>query len=322
MRGKIWIMIVGLVLVTVGAAAAGWVHDSAAAKAAAPGLVTANGRLEIPAVRVAAATGGRVLELRVRQGEAVRRGDTLAILDQRTQAAAAGAARAAVAAAKASVVVARGKALALESRLALARVDARRYRHLFERDAAPRQAAEQAEAAVAELTDELAAARAAQDLAREQTDVAGAKLRAAEVELDETIVTAPASGSVSEILTRQGEMAAPGRPVVALRRAGDVRLDVYLPLVDAERVRSGDSARVYVDAYGDRAFEGAVESIASAAEFTPRDIYMPDERTSLVYKVIVRIRDPDGVLKDGFPADVEIRWDARARWPEKRPWQS
>lgn len=317
MRHWSWVMAVALAVLTGGAVAGLWIYDADAAQDTTEGVVTANGRLEIREVRVAPATGGRVRAMRVREGERVRAGDTLALLDRRSQEAAAAAGRAALAAAGAGVRAAERRALAVESRLSLARLEARRYRRLYERDAAPRQAAERAEAALAQLRNEFGAAEAAHDLTVEEAELARSRLRSMEVELDETVVTAPVDGLVSDVPVREGEMAAPGLPVVVLRRTGDVVLDVYLPLHEAGRIRPGASARVRLDAFPDRVFPGTVDHVASEAEFTPRDIHMPDERTTLVYEVVVQVRDPEGLLRDGFPADAEIRWDETARWPEE-----
>ena len=47
--------------------------------------------------------------------------------------------------------------------------------------------------------------------------------------------------------------------------------------------------------------------IASEAEFTPRNVQTPEERTRLVYAVKVQITgDPGLDLKPGIPADVRL----------------
>lgn len=320
MRGRSWIIIIGIVAISVLAAGGLWVYDSAAGASDPAGIVAANGRIEIEEVRLAPGTGGRVERILHPEGHRVGLGDTLALLDRRAAEAGVAGAASAVAAARAGVVAAEQRTRALESQLELARVEAQRYRRLYERDAAPRQAAEQAEAAFAQLENETRAAQAGRSLAEEEVGLALARLDAARLELDETALVSPAAGVVSKVLVRQGEMAAPGWPVVALRRAGEARLRVYLPVEGAGRVGPGSAARIYVKAYPERVFQGSVERVASEAEFTPRDIHMPDERSSLVYEVVLRVVDPDGALKDGFPADAWIRWDDSEPWPDRAPW--
>lgn len=319
-KGRSWAIIPGLVALSVVIAGGLWVYDTAAATADPAGVVAANGRIEVEEIRVAPGTGGRVERIFFREGSRVDAGDTLALLDRRVSEAAFAGARSAVAAARAGVVAAEHRARALESQLELARVEAQRYRRLYDRDAAPRQVAEQAEAALARMENETSAARAARSMAEDEVGLARARLDGARLELDETVLVSPAAGVVSKVLVRRGETAAPGWPLVALRRAGEARLNVYLSVQAAGRVGPGSPARIYIDGDPERVFEGSVERVASEAEFTPRDIHMPDERSSLVYEVVLRFTDPDGVLKDGFPADAWIRLDDSVPWPDRGPW--
>jgi HlyD family secretion protein len=82
----------------------------------------------------------------------------------------------------------------------------------------------------------------------------------------------------------------------------------------------GQPARVYVAGERGRFLEGRVERVANQAEFTPRDVHMPDERATLVFAVDIRMTVADAALSDGFPADVYIRWDPSVAWPAAPPW--
>ena len=46
--------------------------------------------------------------------------------------------------------------------------------------------------------------------------------------------------------------------------------------------------------------------ISPEAEFTPRDVQTPDERTKLVYRVKIELDNSNGVFKPGMPADGYI----------------
>lgn len=320
MKAKTWVVILSLAATAAGVGAAWWLYQLYAGNSVADGIIVASGRLEGRPVRVSAGTAGRVIRLAVREGDKVAPGQIIAEIDRRDEEAAAAGARAGVAAAEAGVVAAERRVDALEAQAELARTEAARYRRLFDRDAAPRQAVDRAEAELESLQNELRAARAAHILAKRQLDLSRAQLQAVEIKLGETTITAPIAGIVTAELARAGEMVAPGQPVVELMSVEDIKLRVYLPLQDAERVRPGMEARVYVDPHLDRTFTGRVERIATEAEFTPKDVHMPDERTTLVFAVDIRIPNPDGALKDGFPADAFIRWDPAAPWPERPPW--
>jgi len=62
-----------------------------------------------------------------------------------------------------------------------------------------------------------------------------------------------------------------------------------------------------VDAFPGRTFAGAISEIASEAEFTPKNVQTKKERVNLVFRVKIAIRDAEGVLKPGLPADAQLR---------------
>lgn len=319
MNSRTWPLL--LAIVGGGGVGAGWWALGAGESGAVPsGVLAASGRLEGRSVRVASEAGGRVSELRVERGQDVAEGQVVAVLDSRTLRTAVAGAQAAVAAAEAAVVAAGDRVVALEAQVTLAATEADRYRRLFERDAVSRQVVDRAEAQQASLQGEMQAARAARVLARSEADVARATLRAAELQLDEATIRSPAAGQVTALLVRAGETVAPGMPVVTVLTTDPMRLRVYLPLLAAGRVQPGSEARVFVGAYPAEVFAGTVDRIAREAEFTPKDIHMPEERSTLVFAVEIRAANPDGKLKDGFPADAYIRWDPNVPWPDRPPW--
>lgn len=319
MKGKSWILLVAATLVSLVAAIGWWSYDRKS-QAVPAGVIVASGRLEGARVRVSAQASGRITRVAVREGDVLEAGQLIAELDARDERSTAEGARATVAAAEARVEEARRQVAALESQARFAATEAARYRRLFEVDAVARQAAERAETEAESLADQLQAARAAHQLALRQVDLARAQLASAEIYLDETTVSAPVAGRITAELARVGETVAPGVPIVELLRAENMKLRVYLPLAEANRVSPGDEARVYVEAGSAGPYVGTVEHVAAEAEFTPKDVHMPDERATLVFGVVIRIPEPDPALKDGFPADAYIRWDPAAGWPERPPW--
>ena len=321
MKNRLWIALLAVAVLSGVVAGGWWLRDRLRGSGMPPGIVVASGRIEAREIRVSAGTGGRVLRLAVREGQTVDSGQLIAELDRRTPEAVTAGATAAVGAADESVIAAGRRVTALESQLALARIEAERYEKLAASEAAPRQAADRAAATLAQLESEVRAARAAQALAARQAEAARAQARAADVQLAETRVYAPVSGVVEDELLRGGEMVAPGAPIVRLRRRDEAMLRVYLAIADAQRLRPGLEARAYVEGLDDRFVTGHVASIASEAEFTPRDVHVPDDRTTLVFAVELHFPNADGTLKDGFPADAYIRWDTAAPWPTNRPWK-
>ena len=94
-------------------------------------------------------------------------------------------------------------------------------------------------------------------------------------------------------------------------------LRVFIPERDIGKVALGDPARVRVDAFPDRLFDASITRVDQRAQFTPRDIHMPEERVRLVFGVTLDLANPDGILKPGMPADAWILWRDDTPWPER-----
>jgi HlyD family secretion protein len=178
--------------------------------------------------------------------------------------------------------------------------------------------AAQAEAQYRQAIAAVQVARAALERARAgaaqpEIDAYAAQLRQAEaaanllqLQVERTTLQAPASGIVLVRSIHEGELAAPGIPLLTLGNLDTVRLTIYIPENAYGKVQLGDQVQVSVDSYPDQTFAGEVIYIATTSEFTPKDVQTAEERVHLVYAVRVRVPNPDHLLKPGMPADAEI----------------
>lgn len=307
------------VTVLAGALAVGWWAYDASAPDVPEGLFAASGRVEVPRVRLSSPVGGRALEVRVDEGDRVSKGDTLVRFDTRQLEASLQAARAETEAARAEARALGLRVAALEQDLALARSEADRYRRLAGSEAAPQQAADQAETTRLRLQYEIDAVRASRDAANSGIQAAESRAAFLEARLDDAVVTAPTAGRIETKLVREGEVAGSGQLLLELLRESEADVTVYLPLDRAQLVHPGTEARIWVGS-DTRTLPGTVTRVSREAEFTPKDVHMPDERTSLVYAVEVRIDAPGEPPGDGFPADVLLRVDPATPWLDRPPW--
>lgn len=180
---------------------------------------------------------------------------------------------------------------------------------------------EQAEAGFKSAKARLDALRQAKEEARAALEKAQAaslqvkeKEREVAADLKDTTIHAPVNGTVMNKLTEVGELVAAGTPIVALIDLSDISARVYIPEKDIGRIRLGNPARIFSDAFPDRAFEGKVVEVSQRAEFTPKEFHMKEERTKLVFGVKVKIENPQGYLKPGMPVDVKIKWREDVPW--------
>jgi len=170
-----------------------------------------------------------------------------------------------------------------------------------------------AAAAQAEAQYELVKAGPRQELiaqAAAKLAQAGAALDLAETKLGYATLVSPMTGIVLSKNIEPGEYVSAGTPVITVGDMVNVWLRAYVMHPDQERVKLGQEVRVRTDT--GKVFRGRVAFISPDAEFTPKSVQTPKERTKLVYRIRIDIKNPELELKRGMPADGEILLDSQA----------
>ena len=72
---------------------------------------------------------------------------------------------------------------------------------------------------------------------------------------------------------------------------------VYVPEPWLGHIKLNEPVKVRVDSFPNRDFEGTVEQINRAAEFTPRNVQTQKDRQNLVFGVTVRVPNPKAPVK-------------------------
>jgi membrane fusion protein (multidrug efflux system) len=157
----------------------------------------------------------------------------------------------------------------------------------------------------------LAAAHAAAELARARVPSAQAAVRLARLQLSYTDVVAPEDGVVSKLGAHEGQIVQAGQPVVELVPSRTYVVANFKETQIGE-MRPGQRAKIRIDAYPGRAFEGRVESRSGGTG--ARFALIPADNASgnfvkVVQRVPVRIawtKPPDVPLAAGLSADVTV----------------
>ncbi len=292
-----------------------------------------HGNVDIRQVELAFNANGRIAQMLVREGDAVKKGQLLAELDtvrlQRTVAEV----RAQVAAQR--QVVARYEAGSRPEEISKARADAEaarvdvlNARAIHERQVAlvaqhfiSQQQADSAkfalDAAQARLNSALETLRLV-ELGPRREDTAAAKatlaqnaaaLTVAERDLEEGSLYAPSDGVIENRVLEPGDMASPQKSVFTLALTEPVWVRAYVPEAALGRIHVGARADVRTDSHPDTRLRAWVGFISPSAEFTPKSVETAEVRTSLVYQVRVFVCAPEGRLRLGMPATVVIPLD-------------
>jgi len=341
-----------------------WLHQAPLPE----GLIQANGRIEGDHITVSSKFSGRIHTLSAQEGDVVKAGQTLIVLDDTQVRTRVTQAEKAVAVLKARVEalrmdlgvlrkevplaietaeaeVAHGRAVSAKAEATeeQARRDALRLQQLVAQGAAPRQKGEQNELALTVARNELVASRTSITRAQKQLaqvrlgwdriKVREGELKALEAQLEQSeaalaeagsilsdlVIKAPADGVILTRIADIGEMVAPGTPLLDLVDQDRLYLKVYVPEVMIGKVRVGLAARIHSDCFPDRDIPATVRMISSRAEFTPKEVQTPDERTKLVYAVKLYLdENPDHSITPGLPGDAVIRWKEDVAWAMPR----
>jgi HlyD family secretion protein len=133
-----------------------------------------------------------------------------------------------------------------------------------------------------------------------------AQLADLQTQIDETVVRAAEPVLVEVVPVRAGEILAPNQPVVRVLREADLWVKAYVPETDLGRVRLNQAVHVTIDSHPGEKFPGEVKFIASASEFTPRNVQSLDERRHQVFGIKVKVTAEAGLFKPGMAADVLV----------------
>ncbi|MDJ0739467.1 MAG: efflux RND transporter periplasmic adaptor subunit [Gammaproteobacteria bacterium] len=247
--------------------------------------------------KLSPSAGGQIASLPVHEGDAVERGQLLLELWNKDLTAQLALTRQEAASARAT---ARARCIEAEQ----AQREAQRQNKLLARKLV---AEEQVDQAVSSARS----ADAACEAARATAAVSEARIGVTEATLEKTRLIAPFDGVVAEINGELNEYVTPSPIGIATPPAVDLidnrcfYLTAPIDEVDVAEIRVGQDARVTLDAFGERRFEGRVRRIA--------DYVLDVEKQARTVDVEVEFVNADDIaqLLAGYSADVEIILDVR-----------
>ena len=223
--------------------------------------------------RIEARVTGQVLNVLVGPGDTVVKGALLVMLDSRQMTSRLDQAKQALKTAEASREQARHALDAARAAFKQAQANYTRVKTYFESQAATAQDLEAAEATFRQ--GEANVKRAEEALAATDAGVlqARAVVKESAIYLDYARILAPEDGVVLKRFVEPGDLALPGKPLVALRTSGALRLEAYVREGLISQVAPGASLEVAIETV-DRQLAATVEEIVPYAD--------PNSRTFLV----------------------------------------
>lgn len=304
---------------------------------------TDNAQVQRQIVPVNSRVQGYIKEIRFKEYESVKKGDTLVIIDDADmrlrvaqanadyQNALAGRTVADRSVGVASANVAVSEASIAESKVLMenAAVDLERYRKLLEKDAVTRQQYDGAETdykAKKARYEMLARQRSATSSVVAETrqriaqndagiELAKALLETAELNLSYTVITAPCDGYASRKEIQIGQLVQPGQTLLDIVDGSEVWITANYKETQLKHIHPGSEVEIKVDAIPDKTFTGKVVSLSTATgaalSLLPQD-NSAGNFVKVRQRIPVRIELTDNadlnLLRAGMNVECEVKY--------------
>lgn len=250
-------------------------------------IVSASGQIQPEEeVVIRPDVSGEVIELAVNEGDFVRQGDLLLRIKPDIY-------QASIDELNAVLLTQRSRMEQARAGLLQAEVEFKKNKQLYDRDLI-------SELEYLESSNNYEAEKANLRATEFQIESAGAQLRRAEEELEQTVIRAPRDGTISRLSIERGDRVlgntqTAGTEMMRIARLEQMEVSVEVNENDIVNVSLSDTSAIEVDAYPNRLFEGVVTEIANSADVSGEG--SAEQVTN--YLVKIRITTPHNLNQSG-----------------------
>jgi HlyD family secretion protein len=258
-------------------------------------LVLANGRIQpFLQVKISAEVSGEIIALPVKEGQNVKKGDLLVKIKPEFYVAATNQANASYKSSLASKMMA-------EATLRKAEAEYKRNQDLFRNNLISGSAFDEVKASYQ-------IAQAQLESSTHQVEVAKASVDSALESLDKTVILAPLTGTISKLNSRLGERVLGtvqniGTEIMTIADLNEMEARVDIGENDVVRIAPGQKAKLEVDAFKNRKFNGIVTEIANSSKDAGQMGGSGQEATKFEVRIRVQEKDP---FRPGMSVTCEI----------------
>lgn len=268
-------------------------------------IADAYGNFEAKGVSVSVDVSGRLMEYTPEEGDILKEGELVAIVDTVPFKLALGELQAQRDAVYTKTKNIDAQKLTLEEEMKTVKKEEKRLEQLYSDGAVTGQKVDEMDGRKRVLQSRIDALKVQRRTVYSEIAVVDSKILQMQDKLSRCYLNNPLPGTVLETYCEQHEMVMAGIPLYRLADLENMELKVYVDAILMGKIKIGDKAKVFVDdeVKTKREMEGRISWISSSAEFTPKIIQTKEERVKLVYAVKVLVKN-DGSLKIGMPGEV------------------
>ena len=273
--------------------------------------VSANGKIQ-PAkdIKISPYISGEVIELNVKEGDFVHKGDMLAKIDPQIYVSNYDRAQAALKSSQANEAQAKARFTQSKAQFNKTKLDFKRSEKLWKQQVISDAEYDAAKSSYEVSEAEVKAAEESYKAAQFQVNSARASLKEAQENLNRTSIFAPNDGTVSRLNVEVGERVtgasqfSSGTEIMRIANLNVMEVNVEVNETDIVRVSLLDTALIEVDAYLDRKFKGVITEIATSANTTGTSI---DQVTNFDVKIRMLKSSYQDLIKKGSAISSPFR---------------
>jgi len=264
--------------------------------------VLANGKVQpLRKVDISANIAGQVVNLAVREGETVAKGDFLLQIDRAQY-------QASTRSSEANLQSLLHDRAAAQANLEQARYEFDKARKSFDEQLIP-------EAELQRARSAFDAAEASSSASEQRVEQARAGLEGARDTLSKTTIRAPIGGVVTALPIHEGEVAVigtmnnPGTVLLTIADLSEMDADLAVDETDLPRLGVGQKAKLTIEAYPDQSFDGVVREVGSSPIRPGSDAATRTGSTTteaIDFEVKVTLLAPPESIRPGFSVTAEI----------------
>jgi len=271
----------------------------------------AYGNFEATELMVSSELPGKIMHLDVQEGQHLRKGAPVALVDTTLLALKKQTLLASIRSIGATRQDVRPQLAVLEAEKRHLLHEKERVRKLIAGHAATQKQLDDLEAQLTVLEQKMRATKAKyRDINRNvalKVDPLQSQIDQIEAQMDKATVHNPIDGTVLRVYKHAGEMAAPGFPLYKIADMSNMELRAYVSGSQLPHIKTGQEVEVLIDdtAETNKSLKGVISWISDKAEFTPKTIQTKEERVTQVYAIKVVVKN-DGSIKIGMPGEINF----------------
>jgi len=260
-------------------------------------VVTGSGKLQpVVQVKISSEVAGEIIELPVKEGQRVKKGDLLVKVRPDLYVASLRSQEANLGSSQADLLTAEANARKAEAEL-------KRSYELFTKKLI-------SDSVYEDVKTGSEVAKANASAAGQRVEMSRAGLKRAEDDLQKTTIYSPIDGTVSKLNSELGERVSgtgmmAGTEIMTVADLGEMEARVEVGEIDVVLVQPGYKAKLDVDSFKDRKFDGVVTQVAKSAKTAAGGT----QQESTKFEIRIRMADK-GIFLPGMSvtADVETRY--------------